>query len=510
MNLAKKTTITIFLGIILLGAILRFYNLGNNSFTADEFLDINSSMAYAKTGTWQNWDFNFGRINTENEFTARDERAWPYKWQVAQVLKMVEPTEGAARAVSAIWGIISIILIYYVATYFTKKKEVGLLAAFLFAVSTTGIIFDRRLRMYAMFFPVYLAFSWMTFRFLEEKYEGKIKLVKTFYEKWKINIIYLLPAIILGVISILVHQLTGNIIITIFFYALIQFILTRKREKLLFNKYFIVVAVLVIGFLVSVIVVPAKVSYFTKELVFFTSHWTYLGKIVSDYSHPLLAYLFVFCGGYFLYKKENMAKESLWLLVSLFSVLLAAILIWKRNVGEQYIFFIESFSIILIAAGIYALAWFSNANLSKYGKRALYLPLILTFLILPSWDYFFQDSNTYHQTSESESANYKKVFTYFKKAKNPEDVLITRNFRNYYWSGAEIKVFDFGGELATEKLSLDEVKKITTENPSGWMIISDNDDTYITNDAMEYAARNLEKISNVNVRGKVSVYRWQN
>ena len=126
MNLSKKTTITILIIITLIGAVLRFYHLGATSFVADEFLDINSSMAYAKTGTWQNWDFNFGKINTENAFAARDERAWPYKWQVAQVLKLTKASEATARSVSAMWGIISIILIYFAAAYFTKKKEIGL------------------------------------------------------------------------------------------------------------------------------------------------------------------------------------------------------------------------------------------------------------------------------------------------------------------------------------------------------------------------------------------------
>lgn len=508
MNLSKKTAITVLLGIILLGAILRFYNLGATSFVADEFLDINSSMAYAKTGVWQNWDFNFGQINVENEFQARDERAWPYKWQVAQILKITKPTESTARTVSVFWGIVSIILIYFVATYFTKKKEIGLIAAFLFAVSIAGIIFDRRLRMYSMFFPMYLAASWMVYRFLEEEYRGKIKLIKIFYDKWKVNLVYLLPAIILGAISISVHQLTGNMIIAIFFYALIQFILTRKKGKLLFNKYFLIIALMIVGFLGLEITFPATVSSFTKELVFFTSHWTYVKKIVADYSHSILAYLFLFCGVFYLYKKEKLQKESLWLAVSLISVLLAAIFIWKRNVGEQYIFFLESFSIILVSSGIYATIQFSKENLSKYGKKAFYIPLILSFLVLPNWGYFFEESNTYHQTSQSSSANYKKIFYYFNKARKPEDVLVTRNFRNFYWSGDKVKVYDFGGELSKEKMSVDDIKKIQSENASGWIIVSDNDTDYISNEAMDYVEKNLEKVSNTYVRGQVSVYRW--
>jgi hypothetical protein len=508
MNLTKKHAVTILIGIIFIGAILRFYHLGTTSFSADEFLDINSSMAYVKTGTWQNWDFNFGRINTENEFAARDERAWPYKWQVAQVLKLTKVSEAAARSVSAMWGIISIILIYYVAKYFTGKKEIGLLAAFLFAVSATGIIFDRRLRMYSMFFPVFLAFSWMFFRFFEEEYKGKIKLIKFFYDKWKVNLIYIIPAVVLGILSILTHQLTANIVFVILFYSIIQ-LFQGKNKFSLYNKYFLVIVAMVAGYIAAAIFFPKNLASYTAGLGF-TSHWEYFIKVFADYSQWLLAVIFLMFGIWWIYKKENFKKESLWLSVSFLGVLFMAVFFWSRNVGDQYIFFIESFGIVIVAAGIYATGEFFSENITKYGKRAFYVPVILALLMLPNWGYFFQSDNTYRQTSDGDSANYKKVFAYFNKAKKPDDVLLTRNFRNYYWSGAKIKVFDFGGELAKEKLSLDEVKKITSENPSGWVILSDNDDAYISNDAMDYIVKNLERVSNPQVRGKVLVYRWGN
>jgi hypothetical protein len=88
-------------------------------------------------------------------------------------------------------------------------------------------------------------------------------------------------------------------------------------------------------------------------------------------------------------------------------------------------------------------------------------------------------------------------------------VLITRNFRNYYWSGAKVKVFDFGGELSQEKLSLSQIKNIQTNNLGGWFVVSGNDESYIANDAIEYVIKNFEKVSNDQVRGDILVYRWQ-
>jgi hypothetical protein len=494
--------------IILVGAFLRFYKLGNNTFVADEFLDINSSYAYAKTGIWQNWDFNFGKVNEDNIFEARDERAWIYKWQVAQVLKIFPPVEEVARSVSVIWGIISIVLIFFVGRYFSRKSEIGLLSAFLFAVSVSGLIFDRRLRMYAMFFAVFLAFSWMLFRFLEEKYEGKNKTIRLIWEKFGLNVVYFLPAIILGIVSILTHQLTANIVFIVLIYCFIQLILNFKNKTSFINKYLSIILLSIFGYIGGIIFIPEKIGPYTAGLRFFENNTGYFSKIFTDYSHTILAVIFLIGGVYYLWKKQKLSKETLWLIVSFFGTFILAAFIWNRNSGDQYIFFVRPFGIILMASGIYFISKFFENNLEKFGKKVFLVSIILSLLILPNYAYFFQENNTYKQTSSSETPNYRKVFTYFKKSKNDEDVLITRKSRNYYWSGAEVKIFDFGGELAKEKLSLERLQNIISENPSGWFIFSDNDESYIANDAVTFAEKNMEKVSNVAVRGKIKVYRW--
>jgi len=43
---SKKNLYIMLITIILLGAFLRFYKLGNNAFVADEFFDINFRLAY--------------------------------------------------------------------------------------------------------------------------------------------------------------------------------------------------------------------------------------------------------------------------------------------------------------------------------------------------------------------------------------------------------------------------------------------------------------------------------
>jgi hypothetical protein len=506
--MTKKNIYAALMVVILLSAFLRFYKLGNNSFVADEFLDINSSYAYFKTHQWQNWDFNFGKVNAENVFQARDERAWVYKWQVAELFKFLPPTEGTVRTVSALWGVLTVALIYFIGTYFTKKNFIGLLSAFFFAISIDGIEFDRKLRMYAMFLPVYLVFSWLLFKFLEGRYEGKIELLKRFSGKWDINPLHLIPALLAGILSLATHQLTVNIAFVIGFYLLFWGVIKWRKDKSYFNKYSLIFGLGVFGFIAAIIAVPKLVLPSMAGLVFFTSHWEYVRISLSDFSNGMIAFIFLILGIYFIAIKQKMSKEGSFLAMSFLVVLFSAIFLWGRNVGNQYIFFIKPFGIILIASGIYFAAEFFQDNLTKYGKKAYFTTIILSLLILPSYTYFFQSDNAYNQTSDSSNPNYRKIFTYFKKYKKDGDVLITRNFRNYYWSGAKVKVIDFGGELSKEKLSVAEIQDIASQNPSGWFIISNNDQTYIAGDAVDYVARNFQKVSNPQVRGDVMVYRW--
>jgi hypothetical protein len=506
--LNKKSVIWVLLAIVVLGAFLRFYKLGEVSFVADEFLDVNASYGYFQTGTWHAWDFNLGQLS-ERVNDASDQRAWIYRAQVASLFHFFAPTEATARAVSAGWGVLSILLLYGVATDLTKKRMIGLLSATLFAVSVSAIEMDRHLRMYAMFSPVFLGLSWALFRLLEGRYAGKAVLVQKIQEKTGLQIIYVLPVLLLTWLSFQLHQLTANIALVTLAYIAILGGLNWQKNK--WNRYVIYFLLAVASFVLVYVAVPGKVALALGTLVFFENHWSYLAIIFQDYSNPILAMLFLLVGVVYLVKQEKLTREAVWLSMAFFVPLLAAIFLWRRVVGAQYIFFIQSFAMMLIASGIYGVAAFLQKNMPRYGKRMFWLAIAVSLLVLPNYAYFFQENNTYQQTSRSENPNYRSVFTYFKKHRKTTDVLVTRDFRNYYWSGQKVRTFDFGGELSIEKFNLADLQKIMAENPSGWLIFSDNDKDYLSQDVQDYVeAGNLVKINVIAVRGGISVYRWGN
>jgi len=502
----KYSILILLLLVVLLGTGLRFYDLRANSFVADEFLDINSAYGYYKTHVWQAWDFNLGKPNSEDVFAPRDERAWLYKWQIAQLFKFFPPTESVARSVSVGWGIISIFIIYWSACYFTRKKSIGLISAFLFAVSVTAVAFDRKLRMYAMFYPLYLMLSLFLYKFFEEDYRGKIRLIKFISIKFGINVLYLIPLAIVAIASISIQLLTVNIIPVFLIYILIQ-ILRLAQKKQFINKYSIVLMSASVIFLATLVLVPQKIIFYSGVLKFFINNQEYLLKVMQDYGNYILAFIFLFSGIYYLVR-EKMNKECLWLSISFFTPLLMAAFLWKRAQGMQYIFFLQPFLIILIASGIYFLAKFFEHNLQKFSKKSFFIAIFLALLILPDYSYYFSSDNTYKRDT-NEVADYRKVFVYVKKNLKSGDVVITRHFRNYYLKGANVKIFDFGGERAVSKLSLAEVQRIRNKNQSGWIVLFDNDaDDFISKEAVKYIQEEFTKIDNSQVRGASKAYRW--
>lgn len=502
----RSHVIGILVAIIFLGALLRFPGLGTNSFVADEFLDINSSYGYHQTGEWRAWDFNFGAPSVVNENAARDERAFLYKGQVAALFEMLPPTEAVARSVSVVWGLFSILVVFWSAWIFTRRQDISLVAALLTAISVSVIIQSRRLRMYAMFFPLYLAAATSWYVFYEAEYRGQLSLLKQLYERYRVHVGFLLLALPLTVLSFLTHALTVHIVLSLGAYLAFRAWETRREGRWRENKYLLSLGIGVGAGLVLLFTHLELLRYLPNR---FEDHFGYIEHLFRDFATVPIGIVLTLLGLSWWYRQgKSEARASLYLGLSIGVPLLLAITLWLRNVGAQYIYFLQSFVLIAAAIGTVGLFDMLRAKFLLNGKKSLVGLALLMVVLIPNWGYFFEENNTYHETSTGDNPNYRKVFGYFKKEKREGDVLVTRNFRNYYWSGAKVAVYDFGGELSKEKFSLAELKKIEEGTPGRvWFIASGNDLDYVSRDVRTYIEADYERVSNDQVRGDVVVYR---
>jgi hypothetical protein len=518
-NLLTKRKWLIILGIILIiSAVLRFYNLGEKSFSADEFLGVNTSYGYMQTGEWRRWDFNLEKPFEDNEYfkTFFDfdfwndgpdtyTRAWVYNWQVAQTLKFLpDSEEWSYRVVSVGWGVLLVWLVYLIGFKFTNNKTVGLISAILMAFSIDGIIFSRMMRMYAMFTPLFLIFSYVAFNFFESKIKSKWNLVNKLNNKTKLNFLFFIPLVLLGFLSMHIHLLTANFIFVGLVYFIWMTILQLGAKKDFSNHYWRYAS---LGILI-VLALFLNENTLTGSLRW-QNHFSYLNKSFFDYSNWILAGALMIIGSYYLIKSKR--SEGVFVTASYLTILILAMFFWDRNVGAQYLFFIKPFQIFLIAFGIWKVASFFRDNLKIYNEKIYYILIALLLVMVINFSYFFQVENVYNQTSQSENPNYKKVFGYVLAHRNSEDVLVTRAFRNFYWQGSKMQVFSMGGERAQEgekKITLEKLNEIIKNNPSGWIVYSDNDENFISKDAQKYIEKHLTKINNLQTKGPISVFRW--
>ncbi len=503
----NKITLGLFLIVITLGGFLRLWKLGNPSFSADEFLGINASYGYFKTGQWKMWDFNQGNL-TEKVYN----RASLYYWQVAQIFRFFEPTEFYARLVSVFWGLLNLIGVFLFTLRKTKNKKLTLLAIFLLAISIAAINYDRKLRMYSMFSPLYFLLSWFVFNFIESKFYFS----KLFSKELLKKVIFLGIIFFLGLISLHIHLLTVNILPSLIIYLILIIFLCQKnflkKKEIIFGSWKFDQAKFFLAILFLFLLIFSFSTYVRDALLFFgwkEGNWSYLEKVFWDYSYLPLGLAFFILGNYYLIK--NYKKIGIWVVVSFWVPLFLAIFVWNRSAGHQYIFFLHPFKVIIMAAGILSFSdTISRKIFLQKQKMAWRIILIVTLLILINFSFYFSKEVYWGNPAKWEKPNYRQVFKYILKRKESNDLIITRGFRNYYLAESNSKLFDFGGENKKgDRLTLEKIIKIQEDNQKIWLVISTSDWDHIEGKAKKYIQKTFQKIETNYTGSSMEIWFWK-
>lgn len=495
-NVNKRVLFLFFL-VLIAGGFLRLYKLGNQSFIADEYLGINASYGYYKTGEWKFWDFNKNEI-TEQSYI----RANIYYWQVAQVFKFFPANEMSARLVSVFWGIIGIISVFFVSYLVTKNYYIALLAAFLASISISSLTFDRKLRMYAMIAPVYLWLSYVVFCFLESRVKRGFSAIKKISEKTELNWNFFLPVVFLGIIAIFVHIISVNIFISILFYLVVMFLLEYRKSKIFLNKYSLLFfpAFFLVIFLINLKELKGALAFFSWGI----NNWSYLQKITLDYSHLLLAIVFLLLGCFFLIKKHS--KIGLWMVVSYLVPVFLAIMFWKRSAGDQYIFFTQLLKIVIMASGIFYVSEMLSEKIFNQSKKWL-IGLVLLFLVLLiNFSFFTSAESFYGNRIKWNYSNYREVLHYFLKHRKENSVLIARPATNFYIWGSNSNLIEYN-EKEGEQLTLEKIKSAQEKFDDIWIIFAET--YYMESDARNYFKKTFNKVETSYTNNELEVWRWQ-
>ncbi|PIP27956.1 MAG: hypothetical protein COX29_03590 [Candidatus Moranbacteria bacterium CG23_combo_of_CG06-09_8_20_14_all_35_22] len=508
MNIGERKIIisSLFL-IVLLGAFLRLYKLNDEAFARDEFFDINTSYGYFKTGEWLAWDFNLNQpLESALQKDYSNTRAQLFRIPLALAYNIMEPTEGNARLMSVFWGIVSILVIYFVTLSFTGNYWMALLAALLVSIGESEILFGRRLRMYSMLFPIYLIFSWLLFKFYESEYKGKIKFFQKIYQKFKVNLNYILPTAIFGLVSYEIQELSVHIVFALVAYCTVLALFNFFKKQKYWDKYNLTLFLSFLSFLVLKVAFSQVYKDFDKAVSFWQDNYRSIEYFFTDFKYLVVGIALFFLGGLFLAFKLKRKKEALFIFLSAFIPLFYAIFSWVREPASRYIYFIQSFGIILVSIGIYAIYYFLAGKFKNHKKFIALAILALTFLSL-DYSHILGKDNLYQQRATSNFIDFRKVFAVAKENMKPGDIMITRAYRSFYFPNWKTKVYDVK-VLPLEKQNCQETfAKIISENESGMVVLPEIDHLLVCKNGRKYLEENLEKIDS-QVKG-VNIYRWQ-
>lgn len=208
--LKKRTAFIVLLVIILLGTFLRYYQLGQipNGFHIDEAINGVNGNFLLHTGR----DSNNNKLPLQTEVFG-DYNPTGYSYLTIIPIKLFDLNEFSTRFPGAFLGSLTVAACYLLGLSIFKSQRIGLLSAFLVAVSPWHIVFSRSSEetLVSLFFVV-LGFA-LVFLSLENK---KIK--------------FLISGVIILAVSFLMY-FTPRVFVPLMFFGVLIFIYNPLQNK---------------------------------------------------------------------------------------------------------------------------------------------------------------------------------------------------------------------------------------------------------------------------------------
>jgi len=370
---SKTIVIPLLLVIIAGGAYLRLAHLDRQSFWVDE---MNHVVAAQSLLRGEGAVFPSGLPYT---------RSLLFTKLIAYSFAFFGVSEFSARFPSAIFGVLSIPLVFFIARRMFRHAGIGLIAAFLQAFAPFNIGWSRVSRMYAIFQFFFLLAAYAIYEGAEgsrlkpaaNSRAGKLcRLVA----KWNIDFFWLvIAAIALGVATYL-QVLSGVLLPGLVLYFLLMIFgvaLGKGAKSALTSKYIFYLVVAIIGTAAIVSLAPEILAQ-AREAMNFSPNWAqydyvqnpfyYLWFLTSNFYFTIAAFFVI---GVVMAIAE-LRKPALYLLV-LFLVPLALLSTIFALKVERYIFHL--FPLFLIIAAYGAVKLFKHAvAVGKDTQQQYFLP----------------------------------------------------------------------------------------------------------------------------------------
>jgi len=545
----SRVYIFILILLVLIGTYFRVWNLGLSSYWVDE---VNS--VFAAESLLENGDMALpsGMIYT---------RARLHTLITALFFYFFDINETTSRAVSAVFGILSIIMVYVLAKKIFNRK-VGLMASFLVSFSHFEVGWCRVTRMYTLLqflsIVIILLFikgfegesnKWNNLDLSNTK-RGVLHNLFSFFRNKGISVSWIIVCIMcIGIVYFYVHSLIVFLAISLVLYLMTMTVITlfsKEDSRGEFYKYLFASILTVFAALVVWFLMPG-IRELTTNYLSYIPPWaagTSMAKnplylfefLISPFKFPIAAFFFI--GSIqALVRRDRLAI----ILICIFITPLFFLSFVFSHRSQTYIYYVYPFFLILASYGFVNIVegewnFLKNSLLfskSKLLKSGLYLMFFTIFLISPWFRVVFHipDSGDGVTNFAVTTDEWRKASEILKNNKKEDDLVISslpqvlmfyKVKSDYTLNMAALKRSErndfkdsigrwrdvYSGTVCIE--SLDELKKIIENNAAGWIAVSKyhlEHDNYIPEDVREFLMEFFKDYIKTN-RGTIFIFHW--
>jgi len=494
------------------GFFLRIYHLGVPSFWMDEAISSNAATAFLNRGTPS---FPSGFIYIRSILST---------FFISLSFRIFDISEFSARFPSAIFGTLTIPLVYMIGTKLGNRK-LGMISAFFITFSVLEITWSRQARMYQQLQFFYLA---SLYSFYEFNYNYQDKKNKT-----KRNL-YLVLTILSFIAAILTHEFGYALILVLilwFFISNFKEIKNNWKDFCYIGRISIFfIFILFLLFLISKLMNFNASIILSNLLINRIESTDYLDAYLYILTDNFSVFFYLAIIGAVLYLKKNWMGASL--IIMGFVIPFYVICYYISIPGTRYLYFISP--IIFMLSSYFFVFLIEIAQ--KYGENrsAIMGSILVVFVLTSMFLIMLYSPQTFMITPQedldlgtnSPRADFKMAYTYIKENMRSNDIIIDTwpavslfyMGKSDYWLAFEA----FGMGLGIDSLSMNNgsneiyanasiinnvemLKKVAGKSDRGWIVIDKTAWIRISPDIRKYIKDEFQiQVSD----GNIVIYSW--
>lgn len=471
---ANHFTKMIALMVLIIGGVLIFYRLGYYDIWEDENLVINAAKGVAEQG-----------IAYLNEGY---DRAWIHTVLCAGIFEMFGISEFTGRLPSAIFGLIFIVLSFYVFARWYGLAWLALFIPLICLMNDRFLMLFRYMRMYALLIPLFLAGTYLIYRTLEafkQPTESRVGLSEK--RKWLLAVGSFLFLLLLAH----VHKLAMIVLPVFSLYLLYQIWVQRTKAQLRMLGI-VIIGLAIVAFLTFVVQLDKLLMF--RQI---TDRILASNRPQPDYYEYLLynglpinsTLMFLIAGTGLLVSKVSQRLKSLLVLNYLFIVIALISMVYLIQAGGRdyrYVAHLVPFVVCTLLITVY----YCGQSISKKSY-----PWAMVIVFLLSTLQFYQDYERIyvrHPWAPRYSEVYKTLVSMYK----PGDALFVQNVKTFYLDPVALAGDQYFNLPKKKDYKMEQFRQDVKKAGHGWVMWELHKGYNWQKEILEYIYKNFKPIHN--------------